>query len=197
MKKLFTLIAALAITSIANAQLQFKHGSEPVENNAEVVTSHVNELIPGILYQIDSGIYLSSAKDAKVDLTAEPIDGNFEICAWGSCIPVPIPNPKADYQAKDILSSNDENLQIHETLKKDEIKTIKLKLTAQYTNDPSSKVSCTVIMTTDPEILAGIDGVEADNNAPAKTYNIGGRAANDGKGLVIIKKGNTVKKVVR
>ena len=81
MKKLFTIIAALAITSIANAQLQFKHGTEPVENNAEVVTSHVNELIPGILYQIDSGIYLSSAKDAKVDLTADPIDGSFDICA--------------------------------------------------------------------------------------------------------------------
>ena len=196
MKKIITLIAALAITSIANAQLQFKHGSEPVENNAEVVTSHVNELIPGILYQIDSGIYLSSAKDAKVDLTAEPIDGSFEICTWGSCIPVPSPNPKAEYTAQNILSSKDENLQIHETLKKDEIKTIKLKLTAQYTNDPSSKVSCTVIMTTDPDILAGINGVEADNNAPVQTYNVGGRAAN-GKGLVIIKQGNTVKKVMQ
>ena len=195
MKKFFTLIAALAVTSIANAQLQFKHGTEPVANNAEVVTSHVNELVPGFLYQIDSGIYLSSAKDAKVDLTAEPIDGNFEICAWGSCIPVPIPNPKADYQAKDILSSNDENLQIHETLKKDEIKTIKLKLTAQYTNDPSSKVSCTLIMTTDPAVAA-IEGVEADNNAPFQTYNVGGRAAN-GKGLVIIRQGNTVKKVMQ
>ena len=195
MKKFFTLIAALAVTSIANAQLQFKHGTEPVENNAEVVTSHVNELVPGFLYQIDSGIYLSSAKDAKVDLTAEPIDGSFEICAWGSCIPVPSPNPKAEYTAQDILSSKDENLQIHETLKKDEIKTIKLKLTAQYTNDPSSKVSCTLIMTTDPAVAA-IEGVEADNNAPVQTYNIGGRAAN-GKGLVIIRQGNTVKKVMQ
>lgn len=195
MKKFFTLIAALAVTSIANAQLQFKHGTEPVENNAEVVTSHVNELVPGFLYQIDSGIYLSSAKDAKVDLTAEPIDGSFEICAWGSCIPVPSPNPKAEYTAQDILSSKDENLQIHETLKKDEIKTIKLKLTAQYTNDPSSKVSCTLIMTTDPAVAA-IEGVEADNNVPFQTYNIGGRAAN-GKGLVIIRQGNTVKKVMQ
>ena len=160
------------------------------------MTAHGNELIPGILYQIDSGIDLSSAKDAKVDLTAEPIDGSFEICTWGSCIPVPSPNPKAEYTAQNILSSKDENLQIHETLKKDEIKTIKLKLTAQYTNDPSSKVSCTVIMTTDPDILAGINGVEADNNAPVQTYNVGGRAAN-GKGLVIIKQGNTVKKVMQ
>ena len=51
-------------------------------------------------------------------------------------------------------------------------------------------------MTTDPDILAGINGVEADSNAPVQTYNIGGRAAN-GKGLVIIKQGNTVKKVMQ
>lgn len=197
MKKFFTLIAALAVTSIANAQLQFKHGTEPVANNAEVVTSHIEELIPGILYNIDSGMYLSSANDAKVDLTVEYIDGNFEICTWQSCIPVSSSAPKAEYSAKDILSANDEALLIHEKLKsKDEIKTIKLKLTAQYTNDPSSKVSCTVIMTTDPDILAGINGVEADSNAPVQTYNVGGRAAN-GKGLVIIKQGNTVKKVMQ
>lgn len=196
MKKLFTLIAALAITSMANAQLQFKHGTEPVENNAEVVTSHVNELIPGILYRIDSGMYLSSAKDAKVDMKAEYIDGTFEICTWGSCNPISSDKPSTDYTNKDILSSKDEPLDIHEKLKnKDEIITIKLKLTAQYSGDPTSAVSCTVIMTTDPS-LSGIDGIEAENNAPVKTYNIGGRAAN-GNGLVIIKQGNTVKKVVR
>ena len=50
---------------------------------------------------------------------------------------------------------------------------------------------------TNIEITTGINGVTADEeqNGPTYIYNVGGRAANEG--LVIIKQGNSAKKVIK
>ena len=99
-----------------------------------------------------------------------------------------------------IIKDKLNDLQIHagsSTTPLETVLTCKVFIKAYYKGKESEAITLNLVMSNDPEVLSGIDGVEADNNAPAKTYNIGGRTANDGKGFVIIKKGNTVKKVVR
>lgn len=199
MKKIFTLISLFAITLAANAQLSFVYNDAPVANGATVVSDKVKEeiLLPGILelYYFKPDIFLSSEKAGNITVTAEFVDEPYSIC-FGNCYTLEATNPSQKVGGR-LDAGGKVDLEIHtNTVKsRDELKTTTIKVSAQYDGDASSKITATFILSLDSSL--GIDGVEADNNAPAKTYNIGGRAANDGKGLVIIKKGNTVKKVLR
>ena len=198
MKKLFTLIIAFAMTSMANAQLHFIHEGQEIESGSTFVSSHLNDFYKNIMGKlvIEPEIFLKSDVDASnVILEANTTnDVEFQFCFGETCttnkehkIEGPI--------AKDKLN----DLQIHAGSSMTPLETVltcKVFIKAYYKGKKSEAITLNLVMSNDPEVLSGIDGVEADSNAPVQTYNIGGRAAN-GKGLVIIKQGNTVKKVMQ
>ena len=49
MKKIFTLIIALAMTSMANAQLHFIHDGQEIESGSTFVSSHLNDFYKDVL----------------------------------------------------------------------------------------------------------------------------------------------------
>lgn len=198
MKKIFTLVTLFAISLAANAQLSFVYNDAPVANGATVVSDKVKEeiLIPGILelFYFKPDIFLSTEKAGNITVTAEFVDEPYSIC-FGECKTVEPTSPTQQVGGK-LDAGGKVDLEIHtNTVKtRDELKTTTIKVSAQYDGDASSKITATFILSLDSSL--GINGVEADSNAPVQTYNVGGRAAN-GKGLVIIRQGNTVKKVMQ
>lgn len=198
MKKFFTLIIALAMTSMANAQLHFIHDGQEIESGSTFVSSHLNDFYKNILGKlvIEPEIFLKSDVNASsIILEAKTTnDVEFQFCFGETCTTAKEHKIEGPI-AKDKLN----DLQIHagsSTTPLETILTCKVFIKAYYKDKENEAITLNLVMSNDPEVIAGIDGIEAENNAPVKTYNIGGRAAN-GNGLVIIKQGNTVKKVVR
>lgn len=199
MKKIFTLIIALAMTSMANAQLHFIHDGQEIESGSTFVSSHLNEFYKNVLGKlvIEPEIFLKSDVDASNMIVEAKTtnDVEFQFCFGVKCATA------KEHSIEDaIIKDKLNDLQIHAgsaTTPLETVLTCKVFIKAYYKGKESEAVTLNLIMSNDPEVLSGINGVEADNNAPIQTYNVGGRTSANGKGLVIVKQGNTVKKVVR
>lgn len=199
MKKIFTLFTLLAMTMAANAQLSFVYNDAPVANGATIVSDKVHEPIPGILYYLAPGIYLSSEKEGSVTVTAEFVDNEYQICYGIQCKSPSKTTPSVSVNGK-IEVGEKVDLEIHtpNVMSKDDIKTTTVKVSAQYDGDASSKIAATFILSVDPanDPIAGLGNVEAvEDNAAERSYSIAGYAAKSG--LVVIKKGNKVIKVMK
>ena len=194
MKKIFTLFTLLAMTMAANAQLTFVYNDAPVANGATIVSDKVHEPIPGILYYLAPGIYLSSEKAGAVTVTAEYVDEEYQICYGTQCKAPAASCPSVSVNGK-IKAGEMVDLEIHTPYvqSKDALKTTTVKIAAQYDGDASSKITATFILSIDPTV--GIGNVEAtDGNVAERSYSIAGYAAKSG--LVIVKRGDKFIKVL-
>ena len=89
MKKIFTLIIALAMTSMANAQLHFIHDGQEIESGSTFVSSHLNDFYKDVLGKlvIEPEIFLKSDVDASnVIVEAKTTnDVEFQFCFGEVC----------------------------------------------------------------------------------------------------------------
>ena len=200
MKKIFTLIAALAMTTMANAQLHFQKDGKNIENGATVIATDCDATWKEIGFDyFTPEIHLVSDVDAnEVSVTVTSLDGKlFQFCFGGECQASKGTLTKTANMTKDTPI----NLQIETGGISDNVATgvpttYKMSIKAFYKGKESEAITMTLYTTNDPEVAA-IDEIGADDaNAPVKEYNIGGRKAS-AKGLTIIKQGKSVKKVVK
>lgn len=201
MKKLFTLITLFAMAMAVNAQLHFVYNNENVANGATIVSDkvHMESLIPGVLelYHFKPDVFLKSEKAGNITVTGEFVDEAYSIC-WGSQCKSLDPANLTQYVNGTLEAGSNIDLQIHsvDVQSRDALKTTTVKVSAQYDGDASSKITATFILSLDPSL--GVNEIQAsdDANAPVKEYNVGGRTAS-GKGLSIIKRGKSVKKIIK
>lgn len=196
MKKLFTLIAALAFTAMANAQLHFVHDGKNIESGSTFVSSHLNEVMKEIGFlELEPQLFIKSDVDGEVVVEGKSTnDVSFQLCYGTMCL------SGKDLQVYGAIAANKaEDLQIHcgeFGTPLSTITTCKVSLKAYYKGKPGEAITLNLVMSNDPNETASVEGVELDENAPAKTYDFGGRTSK-GKGFVIVKQGSKVKKVAK
>ena len=200
MKKIFTLIAALAMTTMANAQLHFQKDGKNIENGATVIATDCDAEWKKIGFDLFTPeIFLVSDVDAKdVNVTVTSPEGKlFQFCFGGQCEPSYTSLTKTANMTKGTpIDLQIETGGITDNVVSGVPTTYKLSIKAFYKGKESEAITMTLYTTNAPEVSA-INEIGADDaNAPVKEYNIGGRTAS-AKGLTIIKQGKSVKKVMR
>lgn len=200
MKKIFTLIAVFAMTTMANAQLHFQKDGKNIENGATLIATDCDATWKGLGFDyFTPEIHLVSDVDAnEVSVTVTSLDGKlFQFCFGGECQASTGTLTKTANMTKNTpIDLQIENGGITDKVFTGVPTTYKLAIKAFYKGKESEAITMTLYTTNDPEVAA-IEGITSDDaNAPVKEYNVGGRTAS-GKGLSIIKRGKSVKKIIK
>ena len=200
MKKIFTLIAALAMTTMANAQLHFQKDGKNIENGTTVMAPDCDATWKEIGFALFTPeIFLVSDVDAKdVNVTVTSPEGKlFQFCFGGEC--------QASYSSltktANMTKGTPIDLQIETGGITDNVvsgvpTTYKLSIKAFYKGKESEAITMTLYTTNDPEVSASNEIGSEDADGGVKGYNLGGRTAS-AKGSTISKQGKNVKKVMR
>lgn len=210
MKKNLLLGAFLAFAGIASAQtLSITVDGQAVENGGTVTsyTVHTDEGEPGPDYyfsvQLAPKVELSASEDtnASVEFTPtkmETVTG-AQMCWPSSCQMTQ--EGKTLYASGALTANKPANLMIDSAwtdIEKDTPCSIESTVKAYVTNNPSESIEFTLIMKY-PGTPGAVEGIEADNNAPAVYYNLQGvQVENPTQGIYIVKRGSkTYKQVIR
>ena len=175
MKKSLLFIVLLSGAMLGKAQtLTFYNEGQPIENGSEVVSSRYNETIAeyGKQLSLEPAITLTSSADSEVGtvhVTLKSLDQHsVGICVWGNCV-----NAGANNEWT-VLKSNNAKLSAGTPVNMDidytgegnvtnpfgTVITVKAEVSAWYEGNEASKISFTLVMTSDPA-LGSVDEVTA------------------------------------
>lgn len=154
--------------------LTFYNEGQPIENGSEVVSSRYNEMIAeyGKQLKLEPAITLTSSADAEVGtvyVTLKSLDQHsVGICAWGDCVNAGENNEWTVSKTNDAKLSADTPVDmIIEYLGEGSnpitfgtVITVKAEVSAWYEGNEASKISFTLVMTSDPA-LGSVDEVTA------------------------------------
>lgn len=176
MKKSLLFVFLLSGAMLGKAQtLTFYNEGQPIENGSEVVSSRYNETIAeyGKQLSLEPAITLTSSADSEVGtvhVTVKSLDQHsVGICAWGGCV-----NAGANNEWT-VSKTNDAKLSVgtpvdmrieymgesgQPPIPFGTIITVKAEVSAWYEGNEASKISFTLVMTSDPA-LGSVDEVTA------------------------------------
>lgn len=95
MKKIFTLIAAIACVSTAMSQISFTYNGEPIENGASITVNDFEYDETGLYldtYLSIPDIKYTVATESKVKASLTPINENctYQMCGFYNCVVTPV-----------------------------------------------------------------------------------------------------------
>ena len=168
MKRIFTLCFFLSGIMLASAQtLTFYNGETPIVSGSEVVSMRYDEIyasLPGLeALKFLPEISLVSDGDAAVRVMLKALDGQeIAICAGGDCVYTSAPDWT---QTKNIalVANTPLDMEIDYNAGKGtfgKIVTARAEVAAWYEGNEDSKISFTLVMTSDPA-LGGVPTVQA------------------------------------
>lgn len=206
MKKTLLLGAFLAFAGIASAQtLSFTVDGQAVENGGTFTsyTVHTDEGEDYFSIQLAPKVELTASSDVNVTVEFTPTK-MVNITGAQMCWPMNCQvtkEGKTIYSTGNLTSGVAANLLIDSAwtdIEKGTPCSIESTVKAYATNDASNAISFTLIMQY-PDNQGAVEGIEADNNAPAVYYNLQGvQVENPTQGIYIVKRGSkTYKQVIR
>lgn len=204
MKKIYAsiLMAMLGTTALMAQEeettFSFVRNGEVIPNGSTVTISECME-IPGVLFSMESEIYIKNNSDdnEKAVVHAVGLENyeEIEVCAGGNCWPWN--NGELTSKVFEMAANEQQNAQIHVFSTKG-ISSFKgsVKVDIYYSLDPDDCASITVVFDTNG---SGINEVTGDKKE-IEVFNLcGKKIANSteglNKGIYIVKQGNTSKKV--
>lgn len=159
MKKLFSIVAFLALAITAHAQLSFVCDGKEIASGATFATSKCD---PKILeedgaYAFFPDVSIKSTENAKVTVNARSTK-SFSFCMDGNCLPGNNTTKKTDLEANIPKGLNIEPGGLYE-----DIVTFKYDIYAFITGKESTtKITMTLVVTNDQKVL-GVNNIVADN----------------------------------
>lgn len=158
MKKLFSIVAFLALAITAHAQLSFVCDGKEIASGATFTTSKCD---PGMLkdgtYAFCPDVSIKSTENANVTVKASSTK-SFQFCYGGSCAVNTNFTRSQDLEANKPISLLLEPGGFYE-----DIVTFKYNIAAFITGkEDSTKITMTLVVTNDQKVL-GVNNIEADN----------------------------------
>ncbi len=210
MKKNLLLGAFLAFAGIASAQtLSITVDGQAVENGGTFTSNavHIDEGEPGDDYyfsiQLAPKVEISASSDvnATVEFTPTKVEvgAGLQMCWPRNCQMAKVGQTISS--SNDLVAGAAQNLMIDSfwtDAEKDKKYTCEATVKAYVTNNSSDSFEFTLVMEYDGT-KGAVEGIEADNNAPAVYYNLQGvQVENPTQGIYIVKRGSkTYKQVIR
>ena len=176
MKKSLLFVFLLSGAMLGKAQtLTFYNEGQPIENGSEVVSSRYNETIAeyGKQLSLEPAITLTSSADAEegtVHVTLKSLDQHsVGICVWGNCVNAGANNEWTVLKSNNAKLSADTPVDMRieymgegngQIIPFGTVITVKAEVSAWYEGNEASKISFTLVMTSDPA-LGSVDEVTA------------------------------------
>ena len=161
MKKIFTLLVLFATALTASAQLSFTMDGNTIENGATITSSKLDPTFTELGFvMFKPDVFVNSEKAGNVTVEVKALDGrSVSLCLGGNCI-----SGKNLSKAVDLAAGASVNIELEGGgMFITGTQTYKCEVTAYYTSDRSSTISFTIIMTSDPTVLA-VGSIEAEND---------------------------------
>ena len=177
MKKSLLFVFLLSGAMLGKAQtLTFYNEGQPIENGSEVVSSRYNEMIAeyGKQLKLEPAITLTSSADSEVGtvhVTLKSLDQHsVGICVWeGGCVNAGENNEWTVLKSNNAKLSADTPVDMRieymgegngQIIPFGTVITVKAEVSAWYEGNEASKISFTLVMTSDPA-LGSVDEVTA------------------------------------